>query len=208
VLPLSHDEVVYGKNSLINKMPGDNWQQFANLRLLYGYMYGHPGAKLLFMGGEFGQHHEWQHDYSLDWHEDGPLHEGLQKFMTDLNSLYKIQPALYEQNYNASGFEWIAFDDTENSVLSWLRKGTEPEQYLLFVANFTPIVRDNYRIGVPMRGYYKEILNSDNLKYGGSDVLNAGDLDAYPIPLHGKMHSLCLTLPPLGITVVQYYRDF
>jgi 1,4-alpha-glucan branching enzyme len=139
--PLSHDEVVYGKNSLINKMPGDGWQQFANLRLLYGYMYGHPGAKLLFMGGEFGQHHEWQHDYSLDWHENGPLHEGMQKFMTDLNSLYKTQPALYEQNYNASGFEWIAFNDIENSVISWLRKSTEPEQYLLFVANFTPVVR-------------------------------------------------------------------
>jgi 1,4-alpha-glucan branching enzyme len=208
VLPLSHDEVVYGKNSLINKMPGDKWQQFANLRLLYGYMYGHPGAKLLFMGSEFGQHHEWQHDYSLDWHENGPLHEGLQMFMTDLNSLYKTQPALYEQNYNASGFEWIAFNDTENSVLSWLRKGTEPEQYLLFVANFTPIVRENYRVGVPMRGYYREILNSDNLKYNGSDVLNSGDIDAYPIPLHGRTHSVCLRLPPLGMTVLQYYRDF
>jgi 1,4-alpha-glucan branching enzyme len=208
VLPLSHDEVVYGKNSLINKMPGDNWQQFANLRLLYGYMYGHPGAKLLFMGGEFGQHHEWQHDYSLDWHENGPLHEGLQKFMTDLNYLYKTEPGLYEQNYNANGFEWIAFNDTENSVISWLRKGVKPDEYLLFVASFTPVVRKNYRIGVPMRGYYREVLNSDNLKYGGSDVLNRGDIDAYPIPLHDRTHSVCLTLPPLGITVLQYSHDF
>jgi 1,4-alpha-glucan branching enzyme len=208
VLPLSHDEVVYGKNSLINKMPGDEWQKFANLRLLYGYMFGHPGAKLLFMGGEFGQHHEWQHDFSLDWHENGPLHAGLSKFVAALNGLYARCPALTEGNYNPGGFEWIAMDDSENSVICWLRKGTDPKDALLFVASFTPQVHANYRVGVPLNGYYREILNSDALQYGGSGILNPGDLDAYPIPLHGRTHSLCLTLPPLGITVLQYHQPF
>src|SRR5690554_4799884 len=160
VLPLSHDEVVYGKGSMINKMPGDEWQKFANLRLLYGYMYGHPGAKMLFMGSEFAQRHEWQHDYSLDWHENNhPAHQGVQRLLKDLNQLYTDQPALYEHNFSSDGFEWIALDDATNSVISWIRKGEKLGEDLIFVANFTPVPRTNYRIGVNERGFYKEIFN-------------------------------------------------
>jgi 1,4-alpha-glucan branching enzyme len=208
VLPLSHDEVVYGKNSLINKMPGDEWQKLANLRLLFTYMYGHPGAKLLFMGSEFAQHHEWQHDFSLDWHEDAGSQAAISLLLTDLNKLYQSEPALTGCQFEARGFEWIALDDTENSVISWLRKGRPGEDDLLFVANFTPVVRENYRVGVPKKGYYLEVFNSDNLRYGGSDVLNSGELDAYPILMHGKTHSLCLTLPPLGAAIFKFTRDF
>jgi 1,4-alpha-glucan branching enzyme len=209
VLPLSHDEVVYGKHSLINKMPGDTWQQFANLRLLYGYMYGHPGAKLIFMGGEFAQRHEWQHDYSLDWHEtQNPYHTGIQLLVAQLNTIYQEQPALYQNNYSAEGFEWIDTSDNVNCVVSWLRKGENPEDNLIFVANLTPVVRHNYRIGVPVIGKYTEILNSDDLKFGGSDVLNRGELDTYPIPMHGKNHSLILTLPPLSVIALKYVHPF
>ncbi|MBS7563310.1 1,4-alpha-glucan branching protein GlgB [Mucilaginibacter sp. Bleaf8] len=209
VLPLSHDEIVYGKHSLIDKMPGDRWQQFANLRLLYSYMFGHPGAKMIFMGGEFAQHHEWQHDYSLDWHEsDQPDHKGIQKLLTDLNKLSQNYPALYEQNFSPEGFEWIDVSDSTNSVISWIRKGNSDDEKLLFIGNFTPVVRENYRIGVPQMGYYTEVLNSDDLKYGGSDVLNGSDIEAYPIPMHGKTHSVSLTLPPLGLVVLKYMRDF
>ena len=208
VLPLSHDEVVYGKHSLINKMPGDEWQKFANLRLLYGYMYGHPGSKLLFMGGEFGQHHEWQHDYSLDWHENNHFHTGVQKTLSDLNQIYRTEPAFKGGDYDPNGFEWVSLDDSHNSVISWLRKGSDSKEALLFVANFTPMVRENYRVGVPEAGFYTEIFNSDDLKYGGSDVLNRGELDAYPIPMHGRSHSLCLTLPPLGLTVYKFKEAF
>jgi 1,4-alpha-glucan branching enzyme len=208
VLPLSHDEVVYGKNSLVNKMPGDEWQKLANLRLLFTYMYGHPGAKLLFMGGEFGQHHEWQHDFSLDWREDTGPQAAISLLLTDLNKLYESESALTNLQFDARGFEWIALDDAENSVISWLRKGMTGEGDLLFVANFTPVVRANYRVGVPKGGYYKEVFNSDNLRYGGSDVLNPGELDAYPIPMHGRSHSLCLTLPPLGIATFKFAQEF
>jgi 1,4-alpha-glucan branching enzyme len=209
VLPLSHDEVVYGKHSLINKMPGDNWQQFANLRLLYGYMYGHPGAKLIFMGGEFGQRHEWQHDYSLDWHEtqDGN-HLGVLKWLSQLNAVYKQYPALYENSYAPEGFEWIEMNDSANSVLSWRRKARGDKDSLIFVANFTPVVRSNYRIGVSQMGNYTEVLNSDNLNYGGSDVLNGGLIESYPIPMHGKPHSLVLTLPPLGISIIKFDSSY
>jgi 1,4-alpha-glucan branching enzyme len=209
VLPLSHDEVVYGKHSLINKMPGDNWQQFANLRLLYGYMYGHPGAKLIFMGGEFGQRHEWQHDYSLDWHEtqDGN-HLGVLKWLSQLNAVYKQYPALHKNSYAPEGFEWIDMNDSENSVLSWRRKGREDQDSLIFVANFTPVVRSNYRVGVPQMGNYTEVLNSDNLNYGGSDVLNRGLIESYPIPMHGKPHSVVLTLPPLGISIIKFDSSY
>src|SRR5690606_36642924 len=173
VLPLSHDEVVYGKNSLINKMPGDEWQKFANLRLLYTYMYGHPGANMIFIGGEFAQSHEWQHDYSLDWHEnDQPNNKGVQQILQELNHLYRNERALSEYNYSHDGFEWIDINDSTNSVISWIRKGKDPDSFLLFVANFTPVVRENYRVGVPKMGYYREIFNSDDLKYGGSNVLN------------------------------------
>jgi 1,4-alpha-glucan branching enzyme len=209
VLPLSHDEVVYGKHSLINKMPGDTWQQFANLRLLYGYMYGHPGAKLIFMGGEFAQRHEWQHDYSLDWHEtQDPYHTGIQLWVAQLNTIYQEQPALYQNNYTAEGFEWIDTSDNVNCVVSWLRKGGNTEDNVIFVANLTPVVRHNYRIGVPFIGKYSEILNSDDLRYGGSDVLNRGELDTYPIPMHGKNHSLILTLPPLSVIALKYVHPF
>ncbi|MBC7552392.1 MAG: 1,4-alpha-glucan branching protein GlgB, partial [Taibaiella sp.] len=160
VMPLSHDEVVYGKHSMIEKMPGDTWQQFANLRLLYGYMYGHPGAKLLFMGSEFAQKHEWQHDYSLDWNEnDNPLNNGVQNLLKDLNQLYRI-PALSENNYSPDGFRWIDFKDAGNSVLSWQRIARNGD-YVLVICNFTPVVRQNYRIGVPDRGTYTELLNTD-----------------------------------------------
>jgi 1,4-alpha-glucan branching enzyme len=209
VLPLSHDEVVYGKHSLINKMPGDTWQQFANLRLLYGYMYGHPGAKLIFMGGEFAQRHEWQHDYSLDWHEtQDPYHTGIQLWVAHLNTIYQEQPALYQNNYTAEGFEWIDTSDNVNCVVSWLRKGGNTEDNVIFVANLTPVVRHNYRVGVPFIGKYFEILNSDDLRYGGSDVLNRGELDTYPIPMHGKNHSLILTLPPLSVIALKYVHPF
>ncbi|WP_317163421.1 1,4-alpha-glucan branching protein GlgB [Mucilaginibacter arboris] len=209
VLPLSHDEVVYGKHSLINKMPGDHWQQFANLRLLFSYMYGHPGAKLIFMGGEFAQQHEWQHDFSLDWHENQyPEHQGIQKLVGQLNQLYKQYPALYENNYSGEGFEWIEMNDQTNSVLSWMRKGKNEQDKLLFVANFTPVVRENYRIGVPKLGFYTEILNSDNLSYGGSNVLNETVLETAPIPMHGKTHSLSLTLPPLALIVLKFSHTY
>jgi 1,4-alpha-glucan branching enzyme len=207
VLPLSHDEVVYGKYSLINKMPGDEWQKFANLRLLYAYMYGHPGAKLVFMGGEFGQQHEWQHDFSLDWNENSDFNTGIQKVLTDLNKIYLSEPAFKGYDFDPLGFEWVSLGDAENSVISWLRKGADPNDSLLFVASFTPLVRQNYRMGVPQAGYYTEIFNSDDLKYNGSNVLNQGLLDAYPIPMHGRSHSLCLTLPPLGLSIFKFAQE-
>jgi 1,4-alpha-glucan branching enzyme len=207
VLPLSHDEVVYGKYSLINKMPGDEWQKFANLRLLYAYMYGHPGAKLVFMGGEFGQQHEWQHDFSLDWNENSDFNTGIQKVLTDLNKIYLTEPAFKGYDFDPLGFEWVSLGDAENSVISWLRKGADPKDSLLFVASFTPLVHQNYRMGVPQAGYYTEIFNSDDLKYNGSNVLNPGMLDAYPIPMHGRSHSLCLTLPPLGLSIFKFAQD-
>ncbi|SKB72303.1 1,4-alpha-glucan branching protein GlgB [Dyadobacter psychrophilus] len=208
-LPLSHDEVVYGKNSMINKMTGDHWQQFANLRLLYGYMFGHPGAKLLFMGAEFAQRHEWRHDFSLDWDENlNPAHNGIQTLLKDLNAFYQSQPALYEKNFSPEGFEWIDHQDSLNSVMSWIRKGKNGEDDLIFIGNFTPVVRSNYRIGVSKPGYYQEIFNTDNLKYGGSDLLHPDEQESYPIPKHGRIHSIPLVLPPLAIVVLKYVRGF
>lgn len=209
LLPLSHDEVVYGKHALVRKMPGDEWQSFANLRLLYAYMYGHPGGKLLFMGGEFGQTQEWRHDYSLDWHESANhLHAGLQRLVKDLNNLYRSEPALYERDFSAEGFEWVDHQDATNSVLAWIRKSSSAHDQLLFIANFTPIPRFNYRIGVSRPGFYKEIFNSDNLRYGGSDLICLEEIESYPIPKHGRIHSTPLTLPPLGIIVLKYDREF
>ncbi|MCE6987624.1 1,4-alpha-glucan branching protein GlgB [Dyadobacter sp. CY323] len=208
-LPLSHDEVVYGKNSLINKMPGDSWQQFANLRLLYGYMYGHPGAKLLFMGADFAQRHEWRHDFSLDWDENlNPAHRGIQNILRDLNVLYQSEPALYERNFSPEGFQWIDNQDAINSVFSWIRKGNREEDHLIFIGNFTEVVRNNYRIGVPKPGYYKEIFNTDNLKYGGSDLVSRDTMESYPIPKHGLGHSIPMTLPPLGLIVLKFESGF
>ncbi len=200
ILSLSHDEVVYGKRSLLEKMAGDDWQKFANLRLLFGYMYAHPGKKLIFMGGEFGQRDEWYHERSLDWHLiQYPLHQGIQRWVKDLNNFYRNEPALYEIDFSMEGFEWIDFHDWEGSIISFLRKGKDPEDILLVVCNFTPVPRHNYRIGVSREGYWREVLNSDSNIYGGSNHGNFGGLEATPIPAHGKCHSLNLTLPPLGI---------
>ena len=202
VLPLSHDEIVHGKSSLLGKMPGDNWQKFANLRLLLGWMFTHPGKKLLFMGGEFGQWNEWKHDESLDWHllKYGP-HQGVQSWVKDLNRLYRSEQALYEKDFDSSGFEWIDFNDTEGSVVSFLRKGDSGEKTILVVCNFTPVPRTDYRVGVPRRGYWKEILNSDATEYGGSGQGNLGGLEASSTPHHGRKYSLILRLPPLSISI-------
>jgi 1,4-alpha-glucan branching enzyme len=201
-LPFSHDEVVYGKGSMLRKMPGDDWQKFANLRLLYGYMFGHPGKKLLFMGNEFGQWSEWNHDASLEWHLlNEPFHAGLKRWVRDLNTLYRGQPLLHEMDFNPAGFEWVDCTDSQRSVISFLRRGQNPNDQLLFVCNFTPVVRENYRVGVPWDCYWKEILNSDAPLYGGSGQGNFGGLPAAPLPIHGRPFSLNMTLPPLGIVV-------
>ncbi len=199
VLPLSHDEVVHGKGSLLSKMPGDDWRKFANLRLLLGYMYGQPGKKLLFMGGEFGQWREWNHDASLDWHvlERAP-HASLQTWVADLNRLYRREPALYEGDCDSGGFEWIDCNDSDHSVLSFLRKGRSTGERVLVICNFTPVVRHNYRVGVPYGGFWEEVLNSDAEIYGGSQQGNQGGLEASPVSSHGHYHSLNLTLPPLA----------
>ena len=199
MLPLSHDEVVYGKGSLLGKMPGDVWQKFANLRLLYGYMYAQAAKKLLFMGGEIGQWNEWTHDRSLDWDLlQQPLHSSLQRWVSDLNRLYRSEPALYEYDIDPAGFEWVDCNDAESSVISLLRKGATTHDLLLVVCNFTPVPRTNYRIGVPRGGYWQELLNSDAMLYGGGGWGNLGGAEAAPVSLHGRHHSLTLTLPALS----------
>lgn len=200
ILPLSHDEVVYGKGSLFAKMPGDTWQKFANLRLLLGYMYAHPGKKLLFMGGEFGQINEWSHEASLEWHLlKHSNHQGILKWLKDLNHVYKNEPALHELDHESSGFEWVDFSDWEQSVISFLRKAKTSQDLILVVCNFTPVPRFNYRVGVPRGGFWRELLNSDAKEYGGSGHGNFGGVEATPIAFHGRYFSLCLVLPPLGI---------
>ncbi len=199
-LPFSHDEVVHGKGSLIGKMPGDEWQRNANLRLMLGYMYGHPGKKLLFMGGEFAQWKEWDHDQSLEWHVlDHPSHKGIQQWVRDLNHLYKHEQALHDLDFSSDGFEWIDFHDWEESIISFIRKGRKNDEMILAVCNFTPVVRHNYRVGVPGGGFWRELLNSDAGIYGGSGAGNAGGKNADPVPAQGRDCSLLLTLPPLGI---------
>lgn len=199
VLPLSHDEVVHGKGSLIGKMPGDDWQKFANLRLLLGYMYAHPGKKLLFMGSEFGQWSEWNHDNSLDWHLlEYPSHQGMQQLVSDLNNLYRRQRALHELDFSTSGFEWIDLSDWEQSVISFMRKGRDADQPMLVACNFTPVPRMNYRLGVPLPGFWKELLNTDAHEYGGSGMGNLGGVEATPVKSHGRDHSIMLNLPPLS----------
>lgn len=202
MLSLSHDEVVYGKGSLIAKMPGEDWQKFANLRLLYGYFYTHPGKKLLFMGGEFAQWREWFHEDSLDWHllEQQP-HQGVQRWVQHLNILYRGEPALHEVDFEQYGFEWIDISDWEKSVVSFLRKGRFSRDVVLVVCNFTPESRYNYRVGVPSGGYWKEIMNSDAHEYGGSGQGNLGGMEASPVPYHNRYYSLSLTLPPLSVVV-------
>jgi 1,4-alpha-glucan branching enzyme len=199
VLPLSHDEVVYGKGSLLGKMPGDDWQKFANLRLLFGYMYAQAAKKLLFMGGEFGQQREWTHDSTVDWDllQDG-RHSGLQQWVTDLNRLYRQEPALHERDLDPAGFEWVDCTDVGSSVVSLLRKGKSTDDVILIVCNFTPVPRTNYRIGTSLGGFWKEVLNSDATQYGGSGWGNLGGLETVPIPLHGRAQSITLTLPPLA----------
>jgi 1,4-alpha-glucan branching enzyme len=199
VLPLSHDEVVHGKSSLLGKMPGDDWQKFANLRLLLGYMYAQPGKKLLFMGGEFGQWREWAHDSSLDWHLlNYPLHAGLKRWVEDLNRFYRSQPALYQLDFTPSGFEWVDCNDIEHSVVSLIRKGRSGDDTVLVVCNFTPLTHFNYRVGVQRLGSWRELLNSDAKEYGGSGQGNLGGVEAAPIPLHGRPYSLTFSLPPLA----------
>ncbi len=199
LLPLSHDEVVFGKGSLIRRMAGDDWQRFANLRLLLGYMYGHPGKKLLFMGGEFGQWDEWYHEKSLDWHLLGyPLHQGMQRWVKDLNHLYRGEPALYAIDFTREGFEWIDFRDTDLSVISFIRRNRGGD-IILVVCNLTPVPRKNYRVGAPRAGFWPEILNSDAKIYGGSGYGNMGGVEATPVAFHGRAYSLSLTLPPLSV---------
>jgi 1,4-alpha-glucan branching enzyme len=205
ILPLSHDEVVHGKGSLLGKMSGDDWQKFANLRLLLGYMYAQPAKKLLFMGGEFGQWREWNHEQSLDWHlTQYEPHQGLQHWVADLNRLYRREPALSELDLDPAGFEWIDADDSDQSVLSMLRKARRTDDLFLIVCNFTPVPRTHYRVGVPRPGFWQEALNSDARDYGGSGWGNLGGLDAAPIPFHARPYSLTVTLPPLAAIFLKY----
>jgi 1,4-alpha-glucan branching enzyme len=200
VLPLSHDEVVHGKGSLLGKMPGDDWQKFANLRVLFGYMFAQPAKKLLFMGGEIGQWNEWNHDSSVDWHlmEYAP-HQGLQRWVADLNHLYRREAPLYERDFEPAGFEWVDCSDSEQSVVALIRSAESTRDLLLVACNFTPVPRNNYRLGVPRRGFWTEILNSDAKDYGGSGQGNLGKVEARPVPFHGKPYSLNITLPPLSV---------
>ncbi len=199
MLPLSHDEVVHGKGSLLSKMPGDDWQKFANLRLLFGYMYAQPGKKLMFMGDEFGQWSEWDHDKSLDWHLlDNPMHGGLRLWVGDLNRILRDEKALHELDFDPAGFAWIDVTDADQSIVSLIRKGRSPQDILVGVFNFTPVPRHNYQIGIPQAGRWLELLNSDAPLYGGSGQGNLGGVEAVPISVHGHRHSLTLTLPPLA----------
>jgi 1,4-alpha-glucan branching enzyme len=200
ILPLSHDEVVHGKGSLLGKMPGDDWQKFANLRLLLGYMYSQPGKKLLFMGAELGQWHEWDHDGSPDWHFlEYERHADINKWLKALNQLYRNEPALYELDCEPAGFEWIDTSDALKSVISFVRRSKSTEDMLLAICNFTPTTHLKYRVGVPRGGFWREILNSDADEYGGSGQDNPVRLRAYKKPAHGRPYSLEITLPPLAI---------
>ena len=200
VLSLSHDEVVYGKRSLLNKMPGDEWQKFANLRSLFGYMFAQPGKKLFFMGGEFGQWKEWDHVESLDWHllEENPFHRKLQWFVEDLQRVYRTESALWEVDHHHSGFQWIDFHDWESSIVSFIRYGKDTRNHLVCVFNFTPVPREDYRVGVPCDTFYQELLNSDSSFYGGSNLGNGGGVKAEPVPFSIFSHSIRLTVPPLS----------
>lgn len=202
ILPLSHDEVVHGKGSLISKMPGDRWQRFANLRAYFGFMWTHPGKKLLFMGGEFAQEREWNHDIGLDWQLlADPFHEGTRRLLRDLNRLYRGTPALHRLDCEADGFAWIDAANAPESVLSYMRLGRGPHELAIIACNFTPVPRENYRIGVPRPGRYRERINTDAVEYAGSGVGNAGEVHAEPHPMHGHPYSLCLKLPPLAALI-------
>ena len=204
VMPLSHDEVVHGKGSLLNKMPGDCWQKFANLRMLLGCMWSQPGKKLLFMGGEIGQWSEWNHDGVLDWDLlDLPTHAGIERWVGDLNRCYRDVMALHRLDWNHEGFRWVISHDSEQSVLAYLRCSCKTDADVLVVVNFTPVPRHDYRIGVPLGGYWEELLNSDSQIYGGSNVGNTGGVHASEEPSHGHDHTLTLQLPPLGIVFLR-----
>ncbi|MDD5479787.1 1,4-alpha-glucan branching protein GlgB [Rhodoferax sp.] len=206
VLPISHDEVVHGKGSLLTKMPGDRWQQLANVRAYLGYMWAHPGKKLLFMGCEFAQEREWRHEHSLDWHLlDDPAHAGVQRLVRDLNRLYRATPALYQKDFVSAGFEWIDHSDAAHSVLSFVRHGLDANTFTLVVCNFTPQVQSGYRLGVPQPGVYREVLNTDSAHYGGSNVgTPLGSAHTEPTPWHGKPCSVRLTLPPLATVFFEW----
>jgi len=208
ILPLSHDEVVHGKASLLSKMPGDEWRKFANLRLLLAYMYAEPGKKMLFMGAEFGQWWEWDHDHSIQWHllQYAP-HQGLQQYVKDLNRIYRSEPAMYELDYHSDGFEWIDFRDADSTVVSFIRRDRSQGQTLVFIFNFTPVPKSNYRIGAPRPGYYRELINSDSSIYGGSNMGLEGGIYADTLPWHGQPCSLNLTLPPLGMIVLKHIPE-
>jgi 1,4-alpha-glucan branching enzyme len=200
VRPISHDEVVYGKRSVLSKMPGDEWQKFANVRAFLAYMYGHPGKKLLFMGTDIGDYNEWNHDAGVPWDLlQYPIHRGLQTFVRDLNRLYRSQPALYEVDFDFKGFEWIDIADVEKSCISFLRKAADPSDCIVFACNFTPVPREKYSVGVPAAGYYREILNSDSEFYGGSNMGNAGGVMATNVKSHGRPYTISITLPPLAV---------
>src|SRR5690625_2818011 len=208
LLPLSHDEVVHGKKSLLDKMPGDQWQQFANLRLLYGYMMTHPGKKLLFMGGELAQYAEWKDKEQLDWHLlQYPLHNGLYEFVRSLNSFYQEHPALYELDHNPNGFQWIDPHNMDQSVIAFRRRSSVPEDEVIIICNFTPVVHYDYKIGVPTPGTYQEIFNSDAIKFGGSDQLNEGDYYSIPRKSHGLLQHIKIKVPPLAIAVFKKEKD-
>jgi 1,4-alpha-glucan branching enzyme len=212
VLPFSHDEVVHLKASMLGKMPGDEWQRFANLRALYGYMYAHPGKKLLFMGGEFGQYREWNFDGSLDWNLlDYAPHRKLRDFVHDLNKLYQAEPALHEVDFSWEGFQWIDLHDVDQSALSFLRRAKADDvaqaECLVIAANFTPVPREGYRVGVPAPGFYRELLNSDAEAYGGSNMGNKGGLPADEIPWQGQPCSILITLPPLAVVYFKLRED-
>jgi 1,4-alpha-glucan branching enzyme len=200
ILPLSHDEVVHGKGSLLNKMAGDKWQRFANLRSLLAYMWAHPGKQLMFMGGEFGMEREWDHDHSIDWHLlDGEQHKGLQKLVADLNSTYSSVPALWQQDFTPEGFQWIDANDADNNVLSFFRTSADGKEHLVCIANLSPVPQTGFRVGLPKAGTFEEVINTDADEYGGSNVGNMGSVEAKPVPWHGLDHSAMLTLPPVGV---------
>jgi len=207
ILPFSHDEVVHGKGSMFGKVPGDDWQKAATLRALYGFMYAHPGKKLMFMGCEFGQTREWNYDQSLDWHAlEQPLHLGLKLFVRDLNRTYRSERALFEVDFDGSGFQWVDCNDSENSVVSFIRRARNGADYAIAIVNFTPVPRDGYLVGVPSAGAYLELVNSDSEIYGGSNVGNGGTIFTEPIAAHGYDQSLRLTLPPLGFLLLKPSR--
>jgi 1,4-alpha-glucan branching enzyme len=200
VLPLSHDEVVHGKGSLLSKMPGDCWQQFANIRLLFGYQWAQPGKKLLFMGGEYAQGREWSHDQSLDWHQsEQSWHRGVMQWVADLNRVYRTESALHEQDCRSAGFEWVDCNDAASSIISFLRKSATTGEQVLVVCNFTPVPRHGYRVGVPYAGRWDELLNSDAMIYGGSGQGNQGGFEVEEMPWHGRPYSLMLTVAPLAV---------